>query len=1186
MIDKLLRQILPVDSNKKVIYIVIFSILLNCIGRWFAQYAELPLWLDFYGTLTAAYILGPISGGIVGLFSNAIWSIDNPIYTVYGIVNMVIGLVAGYGARKGYFNEIFKSLVLASVITIAATSISAPLNIFFFEGYTGNIWGDGVIDFARLQGVHPIVASILGEVYINFIDKGILSVAICVFIHYIRKRQGKPVVPLAFFKLKNVSAFVIPILLATSLNFTVAAEKEVDYSSYVQTVYNTENGIPCGKANDIAQTNDGVLWMATYAGLYRYNGKDFILMQDMDSVKKVKCLYADEEGRLWIGTNDSGLSIVIKENVVSVIDKNVGLPSNNVTAITQCSNGNYYIGNSGKLVVASLDGGLKINKSFLLVKNVVRLTADKNAHVAAITGSGELYLFKDDQIIDSKKMLDGQKQFLSCEFDTDGTLLIGDAGNTIHKMVIANDKLVETGSYTCATLNGINSIRLIDGRKYVCAENGVGYFDSNGIFKQIYTNNFNNSIDNMLMDYQGNLWFTSSRLGVLEMTKSVFENMFSKGNLPEKIVNSVTKWNGNFYVGTDTGLYVVNGNTWKLEPSPLYSSLVNTRIRCIRSDSKNNLWICTYGSGVLRMDQQGQIKLFTPADGLNGDRFRTMLELKNGTVVVGGNKGINFINEDIISGGIDDKSGLGKAPVMCFIEQADGSILAGTDGDGIAVIKDGRVVSKITNQQGLTSEVILRLVKDSVDGGVYIVTSNGLCYMNSEGSITPIKKLPYHDIYDIFEGDNNRLFLSSSAGMFIFDREKLFNDEDLSYDLLDSKSGLYSGLTVNSWNYMDDDGYLYLSGSSSVLRLNTNNYAGKYRSMRMLIANAKIDDKRVFFSNNDELFIASDADKVELYPEIINYTVSDPYVSYYLEGVDNAPIVVRQSELSSVVYTNIPAGSYKFILNVLDNDKKTIRESISCTLNKEVKIYDTFIFKAYLIIVFMLMVAWITWFIIRSQLQRTIEYQRKQLELAEKQVKMANETVLAIARAVDAKDENTSQHSVRVAEYSVMIGQALGLSKEDCDDLKRAAVVHDIGKIGIPDSVLNKPARLTDEEYAIMKSHVTKGAKILKDFTLVDHIIEGVLYHHERYDGSGYVHGLKGEEIPLFARIIGVADAFDAMTANRVYRKQMDMDYVRNEFIKGKNKQFDGTLVNILFSLIDTGKIDVNKIYQKSTEKK
>lgn len=136
-------------------------------------------------------------------------------------------------------------------------------------------------------------------------------------------------------------------------------------------------------------------------------------------------------------------------------------------------------------------------------------------------------------------------------------------------------------------------------------------------------------------------------------------------------------------------------------------------------------------------------------------------------------------------------------------------------------------------------------------------------------------------------------------------------------------------------------------------------------------------------------------------------------------------------------------------------------------------------------------------------------------ELARNQIEMGNETVLTIARTVDAKDENTSQHSARVAQYSLMIARELGFDEQSCEELKRAALLHDIGKIGIPDSILNKPARLTDEEYKIMKSHVVKGGEILKNFTLIKNVEQGALYHHERYDGSGYVHGLKGEEMTI-----------------------------------------------------------------------
>ena len=248
---------------------------------------------------------------------------------------------------------------------------------------------------------------------------------------------------------------------------------------------------------------------------------------------------------------------------------------------------------------------------------------------------------------------------------------------------------------------------------------------------------------------------------------------------------------------------------------------------------------------------------------------------------------------------------------------------------------------------------------------------------------------------------------------------------------------------------------------------------------------------------------------------------------------------------------------------------------------KEREIYDNWWFRLYAGAVAVITIAYLTWLIVRTQIQKTLRMQKMELDFAKNQIKMGNETILTIAQAVDAKDENTSQHSVRVSEYSVMIAKELGYSEEQCENLRKIAILHDIGKIGIPDSVLNKPAKLTDEEYSIMKSHVIRGAEILRNFTMIENVADGALYHHERYDGRGYANGLKGEEIPLNARIIGIADAFDAMTANRVYRKKLDFDFVIEELKKGRGTQFDPKLVDIMLKLIENGTVDVEQIYGK-----
>ena len=177
--------------------------------------------------------------------------------------------------------------------------------------------------------------------------------------------------------------------------------------------------------------------------------------------------------------------------------------------------------------------------------------------------------------------------------------------------------------------------------------------------------------------------------------------------------------------------------------------------------------------------------------------------------------------------------------------------------------------------------------------------------------------------------------------------------------------------------------------------------------------------------------------------------------------------------------------------------------------------------------------------------------------------------VQALANTIDAKDSYTNGHSTRVADYSVMIAKRMGYTGEKLEHLYYAALLHDIGKIGVPREIINKPSKLTDEEYAIIKSHPSIGANILKEVKEIPEIAIGARYHHERYDGKGYPDGLHGLDIPELARIIGVADAYDAMTSKRSYRDVLTQDVVRKEIEKGKGTQFDSEIAEIMLGLIN-----------------
>ena len=179
------------------------------------------------------------------------------------------------------------------------------------------------------------------------------------------------------------------------------------------------------------------------------------------------------------------------------------------------------------------------------------------------------------------------------------------------------------------------------------------------------------------------------------------------------------------------------------------------------------------------------------------------------------------------------------------------------------------------------------------------------------------------------------------------------------------------------------------------------------------------------------------------------------------------------------------------------------------------------------------------------------------------------ESIETLRYTVEAKDPYTKGHSDRVAEYSVLIGKSLNLSEEELKTLKIGGLFHDIGKIGVPDSILLKESRLDDEEYSQIKNHPLIGVHILSNATIFQDIIPIVKHHHERFDGKGYPSQLSGKDIPYLARIVSIADSFDAMTSKRSYRNALPLEVVKNEFLKNIGTQFDPEIGMVFLDLLD-----------------
>ena len=206
---------------------------------------------------------------------------------------------------------------------------------------------------------------------------------------------------------------------------------------------------------------------------------------------------------------------------------------------------------------------------------------------------------------------------------------------------------------------------------------------------------------------------------------------------------------------------------------------------------------------------------------------------------------------------------------------------------------------------------------------------------------------------------------------------------------------------------------------------------------------------------------------------------------------------------------------------------------------------------------------------LQNGLEQEVEKQTKKAEERRMQVeRLSDQIINALAETIDAKDSYTNGHSRRVARYSVEIAKRAGKTEQEQERIFYMGILHDIGKIGIPDSIITKNSSLSDKEYSVTRLHPTIGAEILENISEIPDLGIGARWHHERYDGTGYPDGLSGENIPEEARMIAVADAYDAMASKRSYRDVLPQQVVYEEIEKGKGTQFDPKFADIMLSLI------------------
>lgn len=382
------------------------------------------------------------------------------------------------------------------------------------------------------------------------------------------------------------------------------------------------------------------------------------------------------------------------------------------------------------------------------------------------------------------------------------------------------------------------------------------------------------------------------------------------------------------------------------------------------------------------------------------------------------------------------------------------------------------------------------------------------------------------------------------------------------YEFYDSSNGLKSSIKGNSSGYYDSvNNIYYFQSQEGVYSFDFNNTTSNRVPLKMTINSINVDGK-LYYGNT--LKVSRNTDRISINLSIFSFKPTKGYKIYYkLDGVDKN-YVEADDNLTSVSYTNLKGGKYKFHVYVVDEQNQKSNQ-VDISLNKTKHVYEYVWFVILMILLGLALLIGALVYYFRRKIKQSI---KRQLEYK----KITLESIEAIARTIDAKDVYTNGHSRRVGYYSREIAKAMNLPEKQVENIFYTALLHDIGKIGIPLSIINKPARLDDEEYAIMKTHTTKGGKILKDISTIPGIVEGAMYHHERYDGTGYPTGLKGTNIPLNARIICCADCFDAMATKRSYKEPCSKEYIISEFERCSGTQFDPDIAKVVIELIKADK--------------
>jgi len=975
-------------------------------------------------------------------------------------------------------------------------------------------------------------------------------------------------------------------------------------------------------ARALCQTDDGFVWIAQYSGLTRYdskvfetykefeeNGKKYDIINVMHLTQKDNALYILTYKNLFKYSN-SKFQFLLNIDDLADLENNQGI----TPQFLDFSFDKY----DNLLYIASNDGVFKYDT---LENKVYREEGTKSLSISEVVYDARrdrlLYLVQGDGVYDQNNKLIYQNKYITELYIYNDTLLIGTTTGLINFDLEANKVAEKQFDMISDQVNTIYYNSSEDMVFVGCEKKGIYCFDAK-TFDYSQTSDLANATQlvDIMVDYEGNLWLASnnnSSSGVSIITKNSFvkllygdkvwqDEYIKKDKL--RTVYAVEKYNNYLYLCLGkSGLVIYDLKQNKIISSGEYYNPIMEAIAQYQMDNgilKENvtfdcrdievfngkLYFAEYGLGLIEYDPNtNNVNIIDKAFLTDEANIESLVEEKPNTFIPAGLVNIrclrafdDFLAVGYQSGGIFRYDG-NKISVYCtskstiyINKDSNGNVVFNYTGNIIKLSNDFKTGTEIKTEKNVEGNRL----KFLYDGDrLYYNLNSRLFYSDNngeskeivlpfvKGSIVEIAKVKSKnlggEITDKFLiATTNQVFITDSLGSDNLDSDNKLID----YEVYDSTNGL-KAIQSNTSGYYDEETFkYYFQTTDGILVYDFSEIRAQDEPTRIAINSILLDGVSYY---GNELELDKNTYRVEFNLSVLGFKPNKGHTIYYkLDGVDNDYVVVND-DVTTISYTNLSGGEYKFHIYAIDSIGQKSNQ-VNITLTKAKHFYETVWFWILVGLLVLILIGALNFYIIH---RKNIIAKKKENELKG----ITIESIEAIARTIDAKDSYTNGHSIRVGHFSRIIAAELGMKDEELENLYYIALLHDIGKIGIPDAILNKPGRLTDEEFEIMKSHTTKGAKILKDISTIPNIVEGAKYHHEKYGGGGYPEGLKGEEIPYIARIICCADCFDAMATRRVYKDPYPKEKIISEFERCKNTQFDPKMADVVIKLIQEGKL-------------